>query len=98
VYFAVTGHWIEESLPGKWTIENALIGFIQMNMAHNSARLGQTLFRVCNRLQIVTKVGHVTCDNAKNNDTMMEEFVRCYRVKMGDTFDVKRRQIRSVFV
>lgn len=75
-----------------------LIGFIQMNMAHNGAQLGQALFWVCNCLQIVTKVGHVTCDNAKNNDTMLEEFTHCYQAKMGGTFDVKRQQIRSVLV
>ena len=27
-----------------------------MNTAHNDARLGQVLFKVCNRLQIVAKV------------------------------------------
>ena len=34
-YFAVTGHWIEERSPGKWTLEHALLGFMQMNTAHN---------------------------------------------------------------
>ena len=38
-YFAVTGHWIEERAPGEWTIEQALLGFVQMNMAHNGARV-----------------------------------------------------------
>jgi hypothetical protein len=55
-YFAVTGHWIEERAPGEWTIEQALLGFVQMNTAHNGARLGQALYKVCNRLQIVPKV------------------------------------------
>ena len=55
-YFAVTGHWIEKRVPGEWTIEQALLGFVQMNMAHNGARLGQALYKVCNRLHIVPKV------------------------------------------
>ena len=55
-YFAVTCHWIEERVPGKWTIEQAIVGFVQMNTAHNGARLGQALYKVCNRLQIVPKV------------------------------------------
>ena len=55
-YFAVTSHWIEERAPGEWTIEQALFGFVQMNMAHNSARLGQALYKVCNRLHIMPKV------------------------------------------
>ena len=55
-YFAVTCHWIEEHAPGEWTFEQALIGFIQINIAHNSTRLGQVLYKVCNCLQIVPKV------------------------------------------
>ena len=50
------GHWIEERAPAVWTLESALLGFIQMNTAHNGARLGQALYKVCNRLQIVPKV------------------------------------------
>ena len=37
-------------------MEQALLGFVQMNMAHNGMRLGQALFKVCNRLWIVDKV------------------------------------------
>jgi hypothetical protein len=43
---------------------------------------------------LFSQVGHVTCDNAKNNDTMLEEFARCYKLKTGSTFDIKRRHIR----
>jgi hypothetical protein len=56
-YFAVTGHWIEEHLPRVWSIEQALLGFVQMNTAHNGVCLGQVLYKVCNHLQIVPKVG-----------------------------------------
>lgn len=55
-YFVVTGHWIEERAHGEWTEEHALLGFIQLNMAHNGTRLGQTLYKVCNRLDIIPKV------------------------------------------
>ena len=113
-YFAVTGHWIEEHAPGEWTLENALLGFAQMNCSHSGVHLGQMLFKVISRLDIVhkvrtlpfyyyrlahlflTQVGHVTCDNAKNNTTMLQEFAECYKLKTGETFDVKRRQIRCV--
>ena len=54
--FAVMGHWIEECAPAVWTMEQALLRFIQMNTAHNGACLGQALFKVCNHLQIVPKV------------------------------------------
>lgn len=55
-YFAVTGHWIAESTVGEWTEEHALLGFTQLNTAHNGARLGQALYKVCNRLDIIPKV------------------------------------------
>lgn len=55
-YFAVTSHWIEEKEPGKWTQENALLGFVQMNTAHNGVCLGQAIFKICNRLKIMHKV------------------------------------------
>ena len=55
-YFAVTSHWIEEATPGEWTVKQVLLGFVQMNTAHNGARLGQALYKVCNCVQIVFKV------------------------------------------
>ena len=51
-YFAVTAHWIEESTPGKWELKSALIGFTQLNNAHNGERLGQALFKVIKRVEI----------------------------------------------
>jgi hypothetical protein len=42
------------------------------------------------------QIGHITCDNARNNDTMLEEFARCYHIKTQDDFDVQRRHIRYV--
>lgn len=55
-YFAATGHWIEEETAGEWKEQHALLGFTQMNMAHNRTHLGQSLLRICNRLGIVHKV------------------------------------------
>ena len=51
-YFAVTVHWIEESTPGKWELKSALIGFTQLNNAHNGECLGQALFKVIKRVKI----------------------------------------------
>jgi hypothetical protein len=55
-YFAVTGHWIDESTPALWEIKSALLGFVRLNNAHNGKRLGQTLFKVIKRLGIEHKV------------------------------------------
>ena len=56
VYFAVTAHWIQENVAGLWTVEHALIGFTKMNTAHNGTRLGQALYKACDRLKIISKV------------------------------------------
>ena len=61
-YFAVTGHWIEELSPGVWKLESALLGFTKLNNSHNGQRLGQTLFKIVDRLEITNKVLiHITC-------------------------------------
>ncbi|KAF5365840.1 hypothetical protein D9757_012805 [Collybiopsis confluens] len=54
-YFAVTGHWIEESSPGVWVQQSALLGFTQMNSAHDGVRLGHALFNIFSRVGIVHK-------------------------------------------
>jgi len=46
-YLAVMGHWIEEH-KGKWTLEHALLGFMQLSSAHNGKHLGQALYKICN--------------------------------------------------
>ena len=55
-YFAVTGHWIEESIPTQWEIKSALLGFTKLSNAHNGERLGQALFKVIKRVGIEHKV------------------------------------------
>jgi len=84
---------------------------MQMNCAHDGRTLGQALYTICQRLNIVLKVtwissstvfifliifqiGHITCDNASNNRTMLQEFARCYHFKTSVKFDIKRRHIR----
>jgi len=54
-YFAVTGSWIQED-GGKWQIQTALLGFTQLNNAHNGMRLGQALFKIVERVGIIHKV------------------------------------------
>ena len=111
-FFAVTGHWIEEVSPTEWVEREALFGFTPMNTSHSGVHLGQALYKVCQRLGVVHKVhhqsfctspyslniqiGHITCDNASNNDTMLDEFANCYRFKTGKIFDVAKRHIRYV--
>ncbi|KAF7344634.1 putative AC transposase [Mycena venus] len=55
-YYAVTGHWMEETSPGIWVLREALLGFTRMNNAHHGIRLGQTLFKIVERLGITNRV------------------------------------------
>jgi hypothetical protein len=55
-YFAVTGHWIEESMPSQWELKSALLGFTRLNNAHNGKRLGQALNKIVRRVGIGHKV------------------------------------------
>jgi hypothetical protein len=54
-YFAVTGHWIEEKSMMQWESEMALLGFTQLNNAHNRKRLGGALFKVLDHVGIAHK-------------------------------------------
>ncbi len=42
------------------------------------------------------KVGHVTCDNASNNGTMMKEFAVKLKTTTGKTYNWKKRKIKCV--
>ncbi|KAJ3505119.1 hypothetical protein NMY22_g17694 [Coprinellus aureogranulatus] len=73
-YFGVTGHWIEEVTPTDWRLRSGLLGFTQMNTAHDGARLGRALYDIAKRYKITHKIGWITCDNASNNTTMLKWF------------------------
>ena len=55
-YFTITSHWIKEATLGEWSEGHTLLGFTQLNTAHNGAQLGQALYKVCNHLDIILKV------------------------------------------
>lgn len=95
-YFAVTGHWIDEENPGKWTLEAALIGFVNIHHSHNGMRLGQALFKIFERVKIAENIGWVTCDNASNNGTMMTEVANRIQLEGDVSFDSAQRRIRCL--
>ncbi|OJT14236.1 hypothetical protein TRAPUB_9209 [Trametes pubescens] len=88
-YFAVTGHWVEEDVnnPDNWELQTALLGFVCMNCSHSSRHLGLALFKIADRLGITHKIGYVTCDNATNNDTMMQFFADHVFTATGNLYD-----------
>lgn len=74
-YFAVTGSWIEE-VNSQWDLRTALLGFTQLNNAHNGARLGQALFKIVERAGIAHKVRHMITLQEEHNSC-------CYRLVMS---------------
>ena len=111
----MTGHWIEETTPAQWEHKTAVLGFTQVNNAHNGQRLGQALFKICRRVGILHKVwvssftvtwhhpapllfalkiGHVTCDNASNNTTMMKEFAAQLKDSTGKKYKWRKQKIK----
>lgn len=95
---------------GVWELKTALLGFVKMNNAHDGVRLGQTLYQVVKRLRVAHKVrrivvhvlvakydlqiGHVTCDNASNMDTMMMEFGSQVEQGTGKKYNGRKRRVR----
>lgn len=63
-YFAVTGHWIEETSPAIWELQEALLGYTHLNSSHNGTRLGQALFKIVERVGIAHKVCPITASSA----------------------------------
>ena len=47
-------------------------------------------------LLFTSKIGHVTCDNASNNSTMMEEFAARLMASTGKRYKWRKRKIKSV--
>ena len=45
-------------------------------------------------LSSTVKVGHVTCDNASNNSTMMKEFAARLKTNTGKKYNWRKRKIK----
>ncbi|CAK5283136.1 unnamed protein product [Mycena citricolor] len=95
-YFVVTAHWIKELEPGKWKMEDMIIGLTQLNNAHHGRHLGEALFKVVQQLRIEHQVGHVTCDGASNNITMLEKFTELIESVTTREWDPVQRRIRCL--
>ena len=55
-YFAVTGHWIEDTSLSIWEMQVALLSFTHLNNSHNGKCLGQVLFKIVQQLGIEQNV------------------------------------------
>jgi hypothetical protein len=73
-YVAVTGHWIESDSKGNWKAGNALLGFTQMNTAHDGVRLGNALYRIANRYGIAHRVrGPFSIESLPLSNTLFQQ-------------------------
>ncbi|KAI0273134.1 hypothetical protein BGY98DRAFT_936386 [Russula aff. rugulosa BPL654] len=86
-------HIGSKSQHPKMELKSALIAFTRLNNAHNGERLGQALFKIIKQVGIEHKVGHVTCDNASNNRTIMKEFAVRLKITTGKKYDSKKRKL-----
>ncbi|KAG6839020.1 hypothetical protein C0991_006565, partial [Blastosporella zonata] len=51
-YLTITGSWVCETTPGEWKEESGLVGFVQMNNAHNGKCLGKAMYKLVQQLGI----------------------------------------------
>lgn len=68
----------------------------QMGIEHKVIEATLSICNVPLYLPSVTKVGHVTCDNASNNTTMIKEFITRLRITMGKKYNWKKRKIKCI--
>lgn len=63
---AITGHWVNNS--GQ--LCKALLGLPEMHNGHAGAAVAPKILRTLERYNIVDKLGYITSDNHRANDTM----------------------------
>ena len=71
---AVTAHWIENKVVNGLStlhLRSDLIAFHRIPGSHTGEHLAEVFVYILERLGI-SNFGWITCDNASNNDTMME--------------------------
>ncbi|KAF7322202.1 hypothetical protein MKEN_00744700 [Mycena kentingensis (nom. inval.)] len=66
-FVAVTAHWEED---GKKV--DCLLDFVEVPQSHSGEHLARVLFDVADAYGIAGRIASVTCDNASNNDTMID--------------------------
>lgn len=74
-FMAITCHWIENKIVnGRATLClcSDLIGFHRVPGKHTGEHLAEVFLYILDRLRITSKIGWITCDNATNNDMMMD--------------------------
>ncbi|EUC59354.1 hAT family dimerization protein, partial [Rhizoctonia solani AG-3 Rhs1AP] len=85
-FMAVTAHYINS----QGDLAEHLVAFRKIDGHHTGANVGQVLFSVIEEMGII---GHITSDNASNNNTMMDE-LKCVFDSRGIHFDPEESRLR----
>jgi hypothetical protein len=73
-FMAVTLHWIARSHEGELELLTALGGFRWVRDKHSGENIAARFVDILEELDILDKIGGITMDNAKNNNTAMDRF------------------------
>ncbi|CAG7824610.1 unnamed protein product, partial [Allacma fusca] len=69
--------WVDSD----WNYQQVVLDLDVLHHSHSGKNLAESMFRVINEFEIAHKILTVTCDNASNMDTMMEELARLLKEK-----------------
>lgn len=101
-----TAQWeLESALLGFTQVNNAHTGkrlggalFKILNRVGVTHKVSQVYCEYIQQPYESLQLGHVTCDNAANNGTTLQEFARLYEAKYNKEFPWRQRKIKYVFI
>ncbi|KEP49154.1 HAT family dimerization protein [Rhizoctonia solani 123E] len=88
-FMAVTFHYINKD----GYLSEHLFAFRRIQGRHTGANVGKALFKVFEEAGIVHKIGHITLDNASNNNTLMAGLEEAFASE-GHSFGRELNRIR----
>ncbi|CAE6365245.1 unnamed protein product [Rhizoctonia solani] len=88
-FMAVTLHYINS----LGDLAEHLYAFRRVRGSHTGVNVGRILFGILEDADLVGKIGHVTLDNASNNDTLMAELEVAFNDKHSP-FEKKLNRVR----
>ena len=70
------------------------LGFAALNWATKFLLLSCFPYCCCSAHNRFLKIGHVTCNNASNNDMMLKEFSKCLKITTGTQYNWTTKKIK----
>ncbi|CAE6344915.1 unnamed protein product [Rhizoctonia solani] len=88
-FMAVTVHYINS----LGDLSEHLLAFRRIEGRHTGVNVGHALYGIFEDANLIDRIGHITLDNASNNDTLMAELERAF-IDKGHPLDRKLNRIR----